>query len=82
MPIWKSGPLLNVAVPIVAETVTQLQFRLWALYCYADTTPNSTTAEFPPNFIYRMLQTLSNTNSGWLVQTVDIDTVLAAIYHV
>jgi hypothetical protein len=28
MPIWKSGPLLEVAVPIVAETVTQLQFRV------------------------------------------------------
>jgi hypothetical protein len=28
MPIWKSGPLLDVAVLIVAETVTQLNFML------------------------------------------------------
>jgi hypothetical protein len=28
MPIWKLGPLLDVAVPIVAESVTQLNFML------------------------------------------------------
>jgi hypothetical protein len=28
MPIWKSGPLLAVAVLIVAETVTQLQIHV------------------------------------------------------
>ena len=41
MPIWKSGPLLAVAVLIVAETVTQLNFTV--------SRPLKAFLYFPPN---------------------------------